>query len=78
MLSRWVAGELGTCTICRTDPAIYKCVLTDPLIITITEYLCADCKAINDEAVQQLRRDSPRLGYSASEAWCKFSGVWVP
>jgi len=49
------------CHVCRFDRAVVRSVLSDPLIVTVSTFVCADCQPINKAASDSLCAANPRL-----------------
>jgi hypothetical protein len=49
------------CSICRTEPAVLRSVITNPLIDSVHTLVCLDCWAINDAATKAILAGDRRL-----------------
>jgi len=57
-----MAGTLGReCSICRSEPSVVRAIVTDPLISSVSTWVCLDCYTINHKAAEALQRQNPRL-----------------
>lgn len=57
-----MAGSPGRdCSICRTEPSIVRAIITEPLVSSVSTWVCLDCYQINHNAAAELQRQNPRL-----------------
>jgi hypothetical protein len=58
----WLHGaDSPLCSICQNERATVKSVITDPLIVSVSCYVCPSCYFTNASASAAIVAASPRL-----------------